>query len=109
MPPGFREEIGPKFLCFKADAEWYVALSNQKNYLSLYLMPIYVYPELKARLDADLGPVKHGKSCINFKAAEDLPLATIGTILAAHDADAYLAEVARVRETARQERRASRG
>src|SRR5918992_360130 len=70
MPEGYVEEIGPKFLSFKADADWYVALANQKNYISLYLMPLYVFPELKAKLDAGGKNLKCGKSCINFRAAE---------------------------------------
>ncbi len=49
VPGDFREEITPKFLTFKADDEWYVALASQKNYLSLYLTPLYLYPELKAK------------------------------------------------------------
>jgi len=46
VPDGYVEEIGPKFLSFKANDDWYVALANQKNYISLYLMPLYVFPEM---------------------------------------------------------------
>lgn len=101
MPEGYSEEIGPKFLTFKADDEMYVALANQKHYVSLYLMPLYVFPESKARLDNSGKKLKCGKSCINFKAAEDLPLETIAEIVGAHDARAYQEQVRKVRAGAR--------
>ena len=37
MPSGYSEEIDDKFLSFKTGKDWYVALANQKNYISLYL------------------------------------------------------------------------
>src|SRR3712207_4545437 len=67
VPAGYTEEVGPKFLTFKAGDESYVALANQKNYVSLYLMPLYVFPGLKARLDSSGKKLKCGKSCINFR------------------------------------------
>lgn len=96
VPGGYVEEVGPKFLTFKAGDEMYVALANQKNYISLYLMPLYVYPELKAKLDASGPGLKCGKSCINFKRAEELPLEAVAEVVAATGADAYRK---RVRET----------
>ena len=89
MPGGYVEEIGPKFLSFKADGDWYVALASQKNYISLYLMPVYVFPELKARLDAGGKRLKCGKSCVNFKRADELPLEALAGIVSATDAEAY--------------------
>ncbi|HEX6183252.1 MAG TPA: DUF1801 domain-containing protein [Pyrinomonadaceae bacterium] len=97
MPGGYVEEIGPKFLTFKADDDWYVALASQKNYISLYLMPVYVFPELKARLDASGKRLKCGKSCINFKRADELPLEAVAEIVGAMDAEAYKERVREVR------------
>jgi Domain of unknown function (DU1801) len=88
VPRGYVEDIGPKFLSFKAGADWYVALASQKNYISLYLMPLYVFPELKARLDAGGKKLKCGKGCINFTRAEDLPLEAVAEIVGANDAEA---------------------
>jgi hypothetical protein len=96
VPAGYVEEIGPKFLTFKAGEEMYVALASQKNYISLYLMPVYVFPELRARLDAGGKNIKCGKSCINFKRADELPLEAVAEIVGATDAEAY---GARVRES----------
>jgi hypothetical protein len=106
MPEGYIEDIGPKFISFKADADWYVALASQKNYISLYLMPVYVFPELKTKLDDAVKNLKCGKSCINFKKAEDLPLDIVGEIIAANDAEAYKEHVRRVRAEAGNKRKA---
>jgi len=101
MPAGYAEEIGAKFLSFKAGADWYVALANQKNYISLYLMPLYVFPELKAKFDAAASKkLKCGKSCINFQRAEDLPLDVLGEIVSGHDRAAYAEQVRRIRQRA---------
>ena len=96
-PGGYREEVTAKFLTFKAEAEWYVALANQKNYISLYLMPVYVYPELRKKLDAAGEGLKCGKSCINFRRAVELPLGVIGEIVGAVGAADYLKKVSSVR------------
>lgn len=101
MPDGYIEAIGPKFLSFMADGDWYVALANQKNYISLYLMPIYVFPDLKARLDGSAKKLKGGKSCINFRRAEELPLPVIADIIGAIDAEAYKERVRQVRSEGR--------
>jgi hypothetical protein len=109
VPAGYTEQIGPKFLTFMAGDEWYLALANQKNYISLYLCSIYVFPELKAKLDNSGKKLKCGKSCINFKAAEDLPLDTLGEIISAYDAEAYKKHVRQVRDQSRTERKSGKG
>lgn len=109
VPAGYTERIGSKFLTFMADDEWYIALSNQKNYISLYLIPIYVFPELKARLDNSGKKLKCGKSCINFKRAEDLPLATIAEIVSAYDVEAYKKHCREIRDSSRKEKKSGKG
>jgi hypothetical protein len=98
VPPGYAEEVGAKFLSFKAGDDWLVALANQKNYISLYLMPLYLFPEMKAKFDAAVqGKLKCGKSCINFKRAEELPLEAIGEILRDCEAVDYAKRVREIR------------
>lgn len=99
MPDGYREEVTAKFLTFKAEGEWYVALASQKNYLSLYLTPIYVYPELRAKLDAGGKKLKCGKGCISFKRAEELPLEVIGEIIGANSAADYVEKMRSLRKS----------
>ena len=104
---GYAEHVGPKFLTYTAGDDWYVGLANQKNYISLYLLPLYVYPELKAKLDASAPNLKCGKSCINFKRAADLPLDAIAQIVGAHDADDYKERCRRVRDESKSARKKS--
>lgn len=110
MPAGYTEEIGAKFLSFKAGADWYVALANQKNYISLYLMPLYLFPEMKEKFDAAASKkIKCGKSCINFQRAEDLPLEVIGEIVGAYEAQAFAEHVQRIRSAERPPRKKATG
>ena len=99
VPDGYHEEVTAKFLTFKASGEWYVALASQKNYLSLHLTPMYVYPELRAKLDAGEKKVKSGKGCINFKRAEELPLEAIGEIVGATSAADYVEKLRSLRKS----------
>ncbi len=99
MPDDYREEVTAKHLTFKASGEWYVALASQKNYLSLHLVPMYVYPELRAKLDAGGKKLKCGKGCINFKRAEELPLEAIGEIIGATSAADYVEKMRSLRNS----------
>ena len=107
MPDGYVEEIGPKFLSFKAGDDWYVALANQKNYISLYLMSLYVFPEMKAKMDGSGKDVRCGKSCINFKRADELPLEVVAEIVGASDAEAYKEGVRRGKTESRKKAKSS--
>jgi len=93
VPSGYTEHIGPRFLEFRIGTEMCLALANQKNYMSLYLMPLYVMPGLREQLATAAPALKTGKSCLNFKRLEELPLAALARIIAATPAEAYLAQV----------------
>jgi uncharacterized protein YdhG (YjbR/CyaY superfamily) len=108
VPAGYTEQITPKYLTFMADNEWFIALANQKNYISLYLCSIYIFPELKAKLDNSGKKLKGGKGCINFKQAEDLPLSTIAEIVSTYDAESYKKHMQQIRESARAERKSGK-
>ena len=98
VPEGYTEEIGAKFLSFKAGDEWLVGLANQKNYISLYLMPLYLFPEMKAKFDAAAdAKLKCGKSCINFKRAGELPLEVIGELVGGYEVADYAERVRAIR------------
>jgi hypothetical protein len=66
----------------KEPGEWpLIALANQKNYISLYVMAVE-NGEYVAEKNADrLGKVSVGKSCIRFKKLEDLDQETATTII----------------------------
>lgn len=42
----------------------------KKNYVSFYLMPVYMYPELLKDISPELKKHMQGKSCFNFKKEE---------------------------------------
>ena len=42
----------------------------RKNYVSFYLMPVYMYPELLKDISPELKKRMQGKSCFNFKRVE---------------------------------------
>ncbi len=46
------------------------AAQIKKNYVSFYLMPLYIYPDMEETISAELKKHKQGKSCFNFKKVE---------------------------------------
>lgn len=47
--------------------EVFAGLKNiKKNYVSYYLMPMYMYPELVTKMSPELKQRKQGKACFNF-------------------------------------------
>jgi hypothetical protein len=42
----------------------------KKNYVSFYLMPVYMYPDLLNGISPELKKHMQGKSCFNFKRVE---------------------------------------
>ena len=42
----------------------------KKNYVSFYLMPVYMYPDLLEGMSPELQKHMQGKSCFNFKKVE---------------------------------------
>jgi len=46
------------------------AAQIKKNYVSFYLMPVYIFPELLKGMSPELKKHMQGKSCFNFKHIE---------------------------------------
>ena len=46
------------------------AVQIKKNYVSFYLMPVYMFPELLKDISPELKKHMQGKSCFNFKRLE---------------------------------------
>lgn len=42
----------------------------KKNYVSFYLMPVYMYPEIANGISPELRKHMQGKSCFNFRKVE---------------------------------------
>ncbi len=47
------------------------AVQVKKNYVSYYLMPVYMFPDLLEGLSPALEKRMQGKSCFNFKAIDE--------------------------------------
>ena len=79
----------------------YAGLAAQKNHLAVYLMGAYADPKVeKAIKDGFKKAGKKldmGKSCIRFKAADDLPLDVIGKAVAAVAPDAFIKQYEKAR------------
>jgi hypothetical protein len=56
---------------FRGKALFFGAVQIKKNYVSYYLMPVYVFPDLLEGLPESLRRRMQGKSCFNFKKLED--------------------------------------
>jgi hypothetical protein len=73
----------------------YLALANQKNYMSLYLNNVYGDPAterwFKERYAASGKRLDMGKSCLRFKRLEDLPLDLIAETVARTPVDQFIA------------------
>ena len=80
----------------------FAGLAAQKNYLSLYFMPVdaAALARLKAAFEKAGKKLDMGKSCIRFKRADDLPLDAIGAEIAAVPLERFVAYV----DSARQRR-----
>jgi len=46
------------------------AAQIKKNYVSFYLMPVYIFPDLLKGMSPELKKHMQGKSCFNFKKVE---------------------------------------
>ncbi|GAB3849492.1 hypothetical protein GCM10028822_13960 [Hymenobacter terrigena] len=101
VPAGYTEHVGRKYLEFRAGKEMCLALANQKSYLSLHLIPVYLMPGLRERLLAAAPELKMGKGCLNFKRIDGLPLAALADVIAATPMADFLAQMQAVRSASR--------
>ena len=73
----------------------YICLASQKNYMSLYMMGLYIgtteEAEFLAAWKKTGKKLDMGKSCIRFKKAEDLALDVIGDTIRKIPITAYIA------------------
>jgi len=49
---------------------FFASAQIKKNYVSFYLMPVYMYPDLLKNISPELKKHMQGKSCFNFKKME---------------------------------------
>src|ERR1041384_7763929 len=56
---------------------FFAAAKVKKNYVSYYLPPLYIFPELANRISPELRRSLHGQSCFNFIAVDQNCLAEL--------------------------------
>lgn len=49
---------------------FFASAQVKKNYVSFYLMPVYMFPDLLKNISPELKKHMQGKSCFNFKKIE---------------------------------------
>ena len=80
----------------------YVGLAAQKRHYALYLYGVYADPEqeatLRAAYDARGRKPDLGKSCLRFKRLEDVPLDTVGRLIASTPPEALVARYEAARQ-----------
>ena len=59
---------------------FFASTVTKKNYVSFYLMPVYMYPELLQDISPELKKRMQGKSCFNFKKVEPDLFAELATL-----------------------------
>ncbi|MEM9003427.1 MAG: hypothetical protein AAGE59_07875 [Cyanobacteria bacterium P01_F01_bin.86] len=52
----------------------------KKNYVSYYLMPVYVFPDLLENISPELKRRMQGKSCFNFKSVDPTLFAALAQL-----------------------------
>src|SRR5687768_7649449 len=80
VPTGYEVAVTPKSVIFQVPLSsysrrgqplWYAALSSEKSYMSLHLMPVYASAELLEQLTAAYAlaqkKLNMGKACIRFR------------------------------------------
>lgn len=106
LPEGYQESMTWGMLSYEVPLEIYpetynqkplayMALAAQKHYFALYLMGAYSDPRqarrLKRAFERAGKKLNMGKSCLRFRALDDLPLDVIGEITASMPPDEMIA------------------
>lgn len=95
IQPGFIEEMAFGMPCFAVPLSTsgptyngkpllYIAMASQKQSVSLYLMPVYMQPDLLERFSsawlAASGRLDMGKSCVRIRNLGEVPLELVAWI-----------------------------
>jgi hypothetical protein len=102
LPKGYRESVNWGHITYEVPLErypdsyngqplCYAGLAAQKNHYALYLMGAYANPKVGHTLASEFKKrgkkLDMGKSCLRFKALDDLPLDVIARVIASTPVD----------------------
>jgi hypothetical protein len=106
LPKGYQESINWGHISYEVPLErfpesyngqplCYAGLAAQKNHYALYLMGAYANPKVGKTLASEFKKrgkkLDIGKSCLRFKALDDLPLDVIANVIASTPVDEMIA------------------
>ncbi len=112
LPKGYEEAMNWGMISYQVPLEvypdtynkqplMYAALGSQKNYMAIYTMGSYGSPKLRKQLEDGFKiagkKLEMGQSCIRFKKLDELPLDTIGRIIAGLPMNEYIAHAKSIR------------
>ncbi len=108
LPKGYEETMNWGMISYEVPLEvypetynkkplMYAALASQKNYMSLYLIGIYISEKSQKKFESEYKATGKrynvGKSCVRFKRIDDLPIQLIGKTIASLKIDDFIARV----------------
>jgi len=64
-----------------AKPQMFSAVQVKKNYTSLHIFPVYTDPSLLEGISPELKKRMQGKSCFNFKSADQIPTDEVRALL----------------------------
>jgi hypothetical protein len=126
LPKGFKEQMGygmmgyvvphrlypPGYHCDPKQPLPFAGLASQRNYMSFYLMTLYMNPEMEGWLRDQFRErgmkLDMGKCCIRFKKLEDQPLEVIGEAVGRMTVAEYIQRYENGLKKARAKRRSSK-
>lgn len=78
----------------------YAALASQKNHMAVYLSGIYMSEKVRKKFEAAYKATGKrfdaGKSCVQFRKLDDLPVDLIGKSIASIQVDELIAQVKKI-------------
>lgn len=116
LPQGYQETVNWGMISYEVPLELYpntynkqplayAGLAAQKNYNALYLLGVYSDPKRRTELEQAFAAagkkLDMGKSCLRFRALDDLPLAAVGKLIASMPVTEFIAraDAARARRS----------
>lgn len=78
--PDSYQLVGPPSKLTHGRPAWFGAVVMGKAYVSYHLIPVYMYPDLLKGVSPQLRQHMQGKSCFNFKTADDTLFAELETL-----------------------------
>jgi hypothetical protein len=79
--PEVSKMMGQEMLVYKCNGIMKYALASGKAHMSLHVLPMYGSIKIHEKFKKLLDKAKFQKGCINFKAADEMPLKIVGQLI----------------------------